>query len=440
MSLTRHLVVATLVFAVSLGIFLRAAETAPFHGDESEWINSGRFFKWLFLDGVVSGETWRPSFLTRDQPPLGRYFIGFIVWLSGNNPGEVNRSYAWSKDFATNEREGRVPGTELRLPVRRAMALMGAVSVVGLYVVGAMLGSSVAGVVAAALVTTSPLVQLYFGQARTEALLAAVSVTALLAVLLAARRMGAGRPISAFGWSSGVWLGLALGVKLTAALAIVGTAAYGGLAILLARDRTRIRAFWWSATTMVLAVIIFVGTNPFLWPNPIVRTWSMLDQQRWIMEEQSVQFGGGTTVGFPARVGLVVWRTFVQTSTPSFDEGLPAGGEPVLRPTLWGPGGLPLGVVALGLAIVGTVALARRSVVEIQERSPAVVTAFLLWILAYVVGIAANLSLDWPRYYVPTLFFCSVLAGVGVSLTVATIARRLRLPTAAAGGRVAINR
>jgi hypothetical protein len=35
--------------------------------------------------------------------------------------------------------------------------------------------------------------------------------------------------------------------------------------------------------------------------------------------------------------------------------------------------------------------------------------------------VAGNLNLDWPRYYVPTAFFGSLLVGVGIATLVRSV-------------------
>ena len=91
--------IAVVVLAVSSVVLLRAAETVPFHGDESEWISAGRYFRFVFLDHDLTSQVWRESWLNRDQPPVGRYIIGGIVWASGTDPARVNRTYAWEHDY-----------------------------------------------------------------------------------------------------------------------------------------------------------------------------------------------------------------------------------------------------------------------------------------------------------------------------------------------------
>ena len=432
--------------ALSLVVFQRATEVTPFHGDESEWISASRYFEYFFLDRDYDSQVWRSSWLNRDQPPVGRYTIGGVLWASGQDVGDLNKTYAWDKSLEENRRDGRIPGPSLLVPVRSAMAVFGALSVLGLYVAGRLLDGPLTGAVAALLVTFSPLIQQYFSQARTEGLLAFVTSAALVGMLATARRFELDGRIPRAAWAIGIVFGLALATKLTAALAIAATAAYGGtatLARLLARrvaagraEAARpcaarysdapgrseahrseaLRMGGWTAATLGLAGIVWVAVNPFLWPDPFGRTWSMLDQQSAIMVEQGERFGNPVTAGVVDRVLLVAYRTFVENSTPAFDANLPPGSDPIIRPTLLGvgTGGVTLELL---LAIVGLVALVARALPAWRlggRHGPA--TALLWWVLAYWLGIAANLSLDWPRYYVPTAFVGSLLVGLAVSV------------------------
>jgi hypothetical protein len=70
--------------------------------------------------------------------------------------------------------------------------------------------------------------------------------------------------------------------------------------------------------------------------------------------------------------------------------------------------------VELVLAAVGFVVLLRRVATcwwSGERHGPA--SALAWWLFAYLFGIGANLSLDWPRYYVPTAFYGSILIGLG---------------------------
>jgi hypothetical protein len=419
------LLVAVGLFIVAAIQLLGAVESVPFHGDESEWINAGRYFRFVFLDHDLTSDVWRPSWLNRDQPPIGRYVIGGIVWASGTDPARVNRSYAWERDYQANLREGRIPDRSILLPVRRAMALVGAASIVLLFVAGRLVGGTLVGAVAGLAATWSPLLELHFVQARTEALLAFFTTLGLVLLLVFARRYQRDGRRSIAGWGVGPILGLALATKLTAAVALVGACAYAGVAALgrlRSASREAVGLFAWAAATGLLATAVWVLVNPFLWPDPVGRTWSMLAQQQAIMVEQGEQFGNPVEEALPGRVLLVVRRSFVDNSTPAFDAGRPPGSEPLIRRTF---SELPtlLGIsLELVLAGIGLVVLLRRGVAVWragQRHGPE--TALLWWLAAYLFGIAANLSLDWPRYYVPSAFFGALLIGLGVQSIVAAV-------------------
>ena len=421
------LLVASALFLLAATVLLQAAETVPFHGDESEWISAGRYFRFVFLDRDLTSQVWRPSWLNRDQPPLGRYIIGGIVWASGTDPDKVNRTYAWDRDHETNLRDGRVPDDSILGPVRRSMAIVGAVSIVLLFVAGRMVGGTLVGAVAGLAATSSPLLQSYSVQARTESLLALFSTLALVTLLAFARRYQQRGALVRVGWLVGPLLGLALATKLTAAVAIVGACAYGAVAALArlrAAPREAVRSIAWSAATGLVATLVWVGVNPFLWPDPVGRTWSMLTQQQSIMVEQGTRFGNPVEQALPGRLLLMVQRSFVENSTPAFDYGAPRGSEPLIRRTfseLPTPFGISL---ELALATLGLVALLRRvATVWWSGQRHGTETALLWWLAAYLLGIAANLSLDWPRYYVPTAFYGSILIGLGVHAIVQAVAR-----------------
>jgi hypothetical protein len=182
----------------------------------------------------------------------------------------------------------------------------------------------------------------------------------------------------------------------------------------------------WSIATGLLASGVWVVVNPFLWGGPVERTWSMLEQQQSIMVEQGQQFGNPVDLSLPGRLLLMVRRSFVDNSTPAFDYGAPPGSPPLIRRTFTD---LPVafGISAeLVLATVGLVGLVGRAVgVWRAGQRHGVETALLWWLAAYIVGIGANLSLDWPRYYVPTAFYGALLIGLGADLIVRLVGQRL---------------
>ncbi len=237
--------------------------------------------------------------------------------------------------------------------------------------------------------------------------------------------------------------GLGAATKLTAVLGLAALGAFAAWSLAVQRwtPAPAAAASWrWSALATLVGLVTFVAVNPFLWPDPFGRTRSMLDQQAAIMVEQGEKFGNPVSAGLGGRVGLVAYRTFVETSTPAFDANLPPGSAPLIGPTLLGvgAGGMTLELL---LALVGFGALVWRALPTWRlgaRLGPA--TALLCWVLAYWLGIAANLSLDWPRYYVPTAFLGALLVGLAVStfggLGYRLLARGAAVATVVGGRRV----
>ncbi len=338
----------------------------------------------------------------------------------------MNRTYNWDRDYDANVREGRIPDLSILMPVRRTMAVLGAVSVVLLFVAGRLVGGTLVGAVAGLAATWSPLLQLYFVQARTEALLALFSAAGLVALLFAARHYQRRGSIPFTGWLVGPILGITLATKLTAALAIVGACAYAGsagLARIRSAPREALRLVVWSVGTGLLATGVWIVVNPFLWPDPVGRTWSMLEQQQSIMVEQGQRFGNPVSLDLPGRLLLMAQRTYVENSTPPFDAGLPLDSDSLVRrtfsetPTLFGIS-VELTLAAVGLAVL----IWRVAVVRWTRQRHGPESALLWWLSAYFLGIAVNLSLDWPRYYVPTAFYGALLIGLGAQRVILSLA------------------
>jgi len=150
----------------------------------------------------------------------------------------------------------------------------------------------------------------------------------------------------------------------------------------------------------------------------------MLAQQQSIMAEQGDMFGNAVDAAVPGRVALAVYRTFVENSTPSFDYGGEPGGEPTIQPTFGTPSLAGIVSLELLLASLGLAVLIRRAWATARNGGRhGVEWALLWWLASYFIIIGANLNLDWPRYYVPTAFFGSLLLGLGVQ-AIAKLARR----------------
>ena len=219
---------------------------------------------------------------------------------------------------------------------------------------------------------------------------------------------------------AGLVVGLAAATKLPAVLGMAALGAFAAWAFALRRLPlpTRLaptpaaraaadRTCRWAALAVVLSLVVFVGANPFMWPNPVQRTLAMLQfRQQEAVGQRALNEELAVPDDLPTRAALLLSETFVTQM-------------PVARRT-----GVPL---EAALAVVGAGALAG-SAVRTRDRGglvgPAALT--LAWMLVFLIGTAPNLAIDWDRYYLPTLSLGLILVGVGADVLVGASGRAWR--------------
>jgi 4-amino-4-deoxy-L-arabinose transferase-like glycosyltransferase len=145
-----------------------------------------------------------------------------------------------------------------------------------------------------ALALTSPFLRYTLVHAWAEAPLACFLLLAALLAAVGARRLLAGRGWLRWAVGLGLALGLASATKLTGLVGIpivVGTATV--LAMLAWRDgqpAAARRLVGWSLLAAVIALIVFVAVNPYLWRGSVAGLLGMLDERRDEMAFQQQQW------------------------------------------------------------------------------------------------------------------------------------------------------
>ena len=414
--LLAHAMVFLALFGWAFAHFDAARLGISFHGDESLKIAMGRYFQHFFLDRNFADPAWAEDHDTLTQPPGFRYIVGAGLWLQGHDLERLNRPYNWEDQPAQNRREGRVPTPEVLMDARRVSALLAAGSIAMLYVVGTLLGTPLAGVVAALLAGASPYLPEHFARALAESSLA-FFVLLGLALSMAAFRRARHRP-GGFGAASALGVGVALGAalltKLTAVLAApaLGFACLGAaLGSGIAGER---RSWWrplaWGASALLLGWGLFVLLNPFLWPAPPQRTAALFSYRQFEMDRQMRNHPGDAIHSPVERLRLVLDRSLVRRTWASF--------------TLRVPLDVPL--TALGLAALGAVAWRDwrgSSDPRDGERRVGPAALFLLWSLAFLLGTVWGYRYDQARYVVPVFLLATVLTGLGVETLLRLAAR-----------------
>lgn len=409
------IVLGLLVFLVSLSINLGQAPTQQFHPDETRWLNRSHYINDA-LDPF--GPAWQDYYLTRGQPPMGSYLMGIgqlaqgktlypnLVWdffFDANDPvfASDNRDERW------NQTSGAMPSRENLLAGRRTSAFTGALAVLVAYVVGRLLTNRVGGVIGALILSIHPLHVLIASQALSDQLL-----ILLLGLSCIVGYQVMKRPSWSMALLFGVLLGLGGATKLTPLLLSLPLAMMGAFFLIRSRfwrqARDESQKDWTLGTKLVvqpiLAFAAFVLVYPYLWVDPIGRTYNLFKFRVDEMASQAQLFDHAGVADVGVGLGRTGDRLAVkhQAATEVFGW---------INDRL----GTSLSVAGLDL-LLGFAGLLLFILLVVRKglRAPETMIAALL--LAETAMIIYGLRSDLYRYFLPLVFvqsICiSVLAGV----------------------------
>jgi hypothetical protein len=440
--LRRAAEILLVVGVLAAGLLVFSTAKAKLDSDEVNKIGTSHYFKTYFVERDFSAEAWADNHWTRTQPMVFRHVIGGWLWLRGHDLDGLNPNYDVSKGIAANRRLGLVPSEELLDDARMVTRLMAALAVTVLYLIVRVLSGPIGGLAAVIPAIGSPYLQEHLIRAKAESMLMFFLLAALLAAILGLRRDRGLRATIGWGLLTGVLLGLAFGTKLTAVLVLVAVALWGAavclqdrlnlwrprvagsLTRLLARnaparpdrhaagpaieaDRSlhslaerapgndlmgapRRPAPWvWPFTVLAAAGFVFVASNPFLWPDPVGRTWLLFDYRKWEMSEQQKHVPSRAVHALTDRVSLV-WDRSVSHDA-------------------FGPSRLNLPLEAV-LTMVGAVWLAVRAGIG----GSGVARLVFLWLACLWGGISVGLGFLLQHYFVPTALIATLLSGLAI--------------------------
>ncbi len=412
------IVLTAVIFVVSLSVFWSAAHSASYHPDESDYIWTSRYFDYFIVSRDLDNEAWGDNLWTHTQPMMTRYLIGGWLWTRGYNLSTLPApSYDWGQTYEENKRAGHVPENWLLVEARIPSILLAAGSTVLLYWLGSMIAGPLAGIVAALLLLGNPLMREHIVRAIPEpALMFFVLLALWLAAVGTRRGRGGGLPAA---WAVGVGaaLGLAMQSKLTATFSVAAFGVWALAVVALAAWRRRepwrevlaVAGSW--AAVFGVAALVFVASNPHLYPNPIEHTIHLFRERTTTMHIQHEGNPHDATGGLADRIAYVTGGSLVVQ--PGLEED---------HTRVWR--GLPL---ALLLAPVGVWILARRSWRGSGGgRALPAEALVLLTMLAYFGGIAVTLHVYWSRYILPTYMLGGLLAGIGASAIAGWLVARWR--------------
>jgi len=431
----RRIAEASLVVGVFLAALLVfATAKAKIDSDEGNWIGTTRYFETYFIQHDFSPEAWADGYWTRTQPMVFRYLIGSWLWLQGHDLQIQNPNYDYSKPAAANRRLGIAPSDDVLLDARMPARLMAALAVTMLYLVVRVLAGPLGGLAAAISATGSPYLEEHLIRAKAESTLMFFLLAALLLAILSVGRLYKPWPAVRWGVATGILLGLAFGTKLTTVLVLIAVAIWGlsldlpviaacrgwlaarlerlrltAVARYLTHDpdpdavpdappdsRHRVCVWIWPLCVLAAAGFVFVVTNPFLWPDPVGRTWLLFENRRDEMTQQQKDVPSRAVFTLGHRASLV-WERSVYNDAFS-------------------PSRLHWPLEAV-LTVVGAVWLAVRAARPGRGR-PRAERQVLLWLACTWIGVSLGLGFLLQHYFVPTATIATLLSGLAVGWSV----------------------
>lgn len=392
----RDLALALALLGLALWQNLAHVATTPFHPDETRWINRAHYVRDL---AEPFGQTWSDHFLARGQPPAGSYLMGIGLLVQGRDLA-TNGIWRFDRGTVWNTRNGNMSARADLVAGRRTNAVVGALTVVAVYVLGRLLVNRVGGAMAALFLAVHPLMIQLSSQALADVLLVFLLALAGIAACRLADRPTWGRTVLL-----GIVLGLAGATKLSPLLVAILLA---GLGVLLlawppsawpplwgARAAGVPRLGWMLLAVPLIACATFVASYPHLWPDPVVRTRRMFEFRASEMEKQGDNWPD-VAVGSRAEAVDRVWARLGEQYTTA---GRLASAFAGRRP----PRGLDLLLASAGAAV-----LIGRGVAGGPGSRHALAGVLLLGQAGLIV---AGLRSDYARYHLPILLAVAVCVG-----------------------------
>lgn len=393
------LIIPLVLFLFAAIQSLNAVDDTSFHPDESRWLNRAHFVRDL---ADPFGPTWEDYYTTRGQPPMGSYLMGIGLLIQGQDL-DTNKIWDFAYDARWNRFTGAMPSDEDLEAGRRANAAVGAFVVVVVYFIVSRLSNRVGGVIAGLFLSLHPL-HIHLGsQALSDQLLALLLALAFLCAFRFGRN-----PTWATAILLGVLLGLGGATKLSPLLLSIPLAGLGSLRLLHQYWRHRssfslnreVRTAIMLIAQPVIAFAAFVMVSPYLWSDPIRRTYYLFEFRRVEMVGQSNNWPSVAVADPAAALSRIGKRLNEEFSTTEHVQRW--FGELI---------GIDQSVIGfdLPLAAIGGLLL----IVIVFKRgiwSAHTITAGLM--LSELAAVVLGMGSDFYRYYLPVVLIVSILVGV----------------------------
>jgi hypothetical protein len=425
------IVMLILVLTYCLGI-----TNVPFHGDESQWIATSYYFDALFNSDLIlpslslNGERnnlpsnliWGENYWTLTQPPVTRYIIALGRLSGGYQANDLNPAYEWSLYLAENEALGAIPSPRLLWWSRLPMAILAAVSGMILFLLVRNCAGRMSGYAFVVLFVNTPYFLIQLRRAMGESPLLFFTVLTIVAGGCALVKWGRIRQtgqsytslkslLSPFLWLIllGIGAGLAGATKLNGlVLSLAGVLIcyliFQGSKRIVSRTVRVSFLIRTSVLLMLVAGIVFVIINPYLYPNPLGRTAVMIKFRYLEMEVQKISFPGSISPEIGTRLMIVSQRIFKDYMVLNFK------------------GAWIVNVLLFGL---GASYLVRTGLQWLMNKGGSSISVAILVVASVIALPSLFTPLDWDRYYLFPVIFVSFFIAIGIGMSLTFVCRWL---------------
>lgn len=489
MNIPRHkkvgvrLILTIILAAVFLPIYLSNLKEVPFHPDESSWIFMSRDFETLFLLRDRAAFEWS---LAGGQPatidilyrllnaPVAKYMIGLSWWLNGNTAADLNNDWVWKESWDFNQSNGSLPKPNLLWASRLPGAIMSALAVVLIFLIGSEVGGLGVGLAAALFLGFNPLILLHSRRAMAEAAQLFFTLAAVLGCIHLTRacedpsilcligpsqtdrraeqtgsdfrtarfqRIGAGffnNLVRILGFVGvGVLIGFAVSSKQTMLIlmpiALLATAPLLKHTSLFGH-RLIILLSIWLALGLGFSLTFYI-LNPILYQHPVSGAAAMIAARNHVVDSQIAMVRtispDSLTPTIQARM-LAAFKTLYLRppavwDVPVYLDQLALQARTYFALLInrmmsqsW------MGFLLAIFSAIGIIAGAKRLILASRKSSASTERLILWWSLATLGLVLFAIPFDWQRYFLPLVPVTCLLAAVGLNSFVRMVFRGVR--------------
>lgn len=428
------LLLDTLILLLAMAYITLGADRVPFHGDESTTIWMSRDYDTAILqrDSAALGYE-APARRTTDQHMrvitgnFSKLLMGAAWSGAGMQVEDINDQWVWGLDMGWNRQNGHVPSERLLTIARLtsawltalgAVLLLACTQLIARHYLGHPLAIHGAGWGAVLLYTLNPAILLHGRRAMFDA---GLLFGLLLVVWVALRLLLSPRTWRTY-LVAGLFTGLALTTKHTAAFTVVLLYAALGMGHLFRREWPAIRNL---ALATVTALITIYALTPLWWSAPFDGPRAAIDERQKILDEQVAFFGGYTNTTerltalwdealhiAPQYYEADYWASYsgVQAEIDDYQHSGLAGWRDDI-----GIFALRLLTLAVGLWLV------------IRNWRTPTTRLLLVWLVGILLITLVSVPLQWQRYYLPIQPPLIILMGLGLGALIESRGARVIL-------------